>query len=271
MELKSCSSCKRTIGRTVCLFPILFLLGLSLLLFTNSDAGPLSHESLEIQQAMNYLKSKQLDDGGFGPGGINEWVMMAIAAAGQDPRYWRKDGKTPMDYLRSQNLTSTPSDWIRMVLTLVSIGENPRNWQGLDLVEKIESNYRNDQFGDELSVRDDFWATLALIAAGESHSSYVAASVRFILEHQNPDGSWGASTTGIEIGPDNTATAVISLMAAGYPKDSEAIKKAIHYLNTIQNPDGGFSYLFVPSNAATDSLVMQACSAYSKDSVSEKM
>ncbi|AFM23516.1 DUF4430 domain-containing protein [Desulfomonile tiedjei] len=251
-------------------FVVLIVIIISLTSFA-SFGKALDAGSPEIIAALNYFKSAQLDDGGFGPGGLTEWVMMAIAAAGQDPRYWRKNGKTPMDYLRKRNLTNTPSDWIRMVLVLVSVGENPRNWQGTDLVEKIKSNYRNDQFGDELSLRDDFWATIALIAAEESDSPYVAASVRFILEHQNPDGSWGASTTGIEIGPDNTATAVISLLAAGHPKDSAAIKRAIHYLKTIQNSDGGFPYLFVPSNAATDSLVMQACSAYSTDILSEKM
>jgi hypothetical protein len=170
-----------------------------------------------------------------------------------------------MDYLRKQKVTNNPYDWIRMVLVLVAIGENPREWQDVDLVEKIKSNYKNDQFGDILSVRDDFWAIIALNAAGEVKSSHVSNSVRFILDHQNPDGSWGTSTTGIEIGPDNTAAAIISLLGAGEPRDSAAIKKAIHYLNTVQNPDGGFPYLFVPSNAATDSIVMQSLSAYSED------
>lgn len=227
--------------------------------------APLDGGSREIVAALNYLKSSQQDDGGFGSGGKTEWVMMAIAAAGQDPRRWYRDGKTPMDYLRTLKMTDNLWDWIRMVLVLTAVGENPREWQGTNFVEKIKAHYQNGQFGDILSLRDDFWAVIALAAAGEAESSQVADSVRFILKHQNQDGSWGASTTGIEIGADNTATAIIALLAAGQPPDSPAIIKGKSYLRSIQSPDGGFPYLFVPSNAATDAFVIQALSAAAED------
>ena len=109
------------------------------------------------------------------------------------------------------------------------------------------------QFGDPLSLRDDYWAALALISAGQRESKHIKESVRFILKHQNRDGSSGASMTGIEICPDNTAAAILVLMAAGQKADSKAITRGLHYPRKAQNQDGGFSYLFVPSNAATDS------------------
>lgn len=236
-----------------------------------ADASPLDPGSPEIAAALNYFRSSQQDDGGFGPGGQTEWVMMAIAAAGQDPRRWHRNGRTPMDYLRSQRVTENISDWVRMTLVLVAVGENPRTWEGIDLVEKIKSNYKQGQFGDKLSLRDDFWAVIALVAAGEAKSSQVAQSVRFIVEHQRGDGSWGASTTGIEVGPDNTATALIALIAARQPRESDAVQRGLAYLRTMQNADGGFPYLFVPSNAASDALVMQAFRAVSEDPVSVKI
>ncbi len=221
--------------------------------------------SPQIKAALNYFKSNQQDNGGFGDGGKTEWVMMAIAATGQDPRAWQRHGKTPMDYLRRQKVTTNPYDWIRMVLVLAAVGENPRSWEGTDFISKIKALYHQKQFGDPLSLRDDFWAIMALAAAGETQGPNVADSVDFILKHQNEDGSWGSSTTGIEIGADNTAAAILALLAAGHRADSIPILKAKSYLRSVQDPDGGFPYLFVSSNAATDALVIQAFNSSSDD------
>jgi prenyltransferase beta subunit len=245
----------------------LFLIAIIAILISPlcGHGSPLDAGSREIVAALNYFKSNQQDDGGFGPGGKTEWVMMAIASAGQDPRRWYRNGRTPIDYLRTLKITDNPWDWIRMVLVLTALGENPREWQGTNFVGKIKAHYQNGQFGDILSLRDDFWAVIALAAAGEAESSLVADSVRFILKHQNEDGSWGASTTGIEIGADNTATAIIALLAAGKAPDCPAIIRGKSYLGSIQSSDGGFPYLFVPSNAATDAFVIQALSTASEN------
>lgn len=228
-------------------------------------AKPLDAGSPEITAALNYFKSAQLDDGGFGPGGITEWVVMAIAAAGQDPREWRKNGRSPLDYWREKPVTANPYEWIRMTLVLSAMGEDPRRFDRNDYVQKMKGNYEAGQFGDPLSLRDDYWAVLALVAAGERTSKEVRGSVRFILKHQNPDGSWGASTTGIETCADNTAAAIIALIAAGQDARSKAIVKAFEYLKKSQQSDGGFSYLFMPSNAASDCWAISALWAATKD------
>ncbi len=221
--------------------------------------------SNEIRAALNYLKSSQQDDGGFGSGGITEWVVMAIAAAGQDPREWKKNGRSVLDYLKKQVVTDNPYDWIRMTLALSSIGENPRRFNQQDYVQKIKNNYRAGQFGDPLSLRDDYWAVLALTGAGEAASKEVRGSVRFILKHQNADGSWSASTTGIESCADNTAAALIALISAGQDTRSKAILRALEYLKKSQQSDGGFPYLFMPSNAASDCWAILALWAAGED------
>jgi hypothetical protein len=243
-----------------------FLLVILFLLQETPGYGvPLDNGSKEIKQALNYLKSCQLDDGGFGPGGITEWVVMAIAAAGQDPREWRQNGRTLLDYLKKQAVTDNPYDWIRMALALTAIGEDPRGFNEQDYVTRIKNHFNGGQIGDPLSLRDDYWAVLALTAAGEGGSKEVRDSVRFILEHQNTDGSWSASTTGIETCADNTAAAIIALISAGQDKGSEAIIKALEYLKRSQQSDGGFSYLFMPSNAASDCWAIMAVWAAGRD------
>lgn len=228
-------------------------------------AAPLSPDSLPIKKAMSYFKANQKDDGGFGPGGVTEWVMMAISAAGQDPRGWYKNGNTPIDYLRNQTPTQNPYDWIRMILALISVGENPKDFYGINYIQKIKHHYQGDQFGDPLSLRDDYWVVLALVSAGEKYSRHAQDSARFILSHQNQDGSWSASTTGVEACADNTAIAMVALISAGHRQSSEAIMKGLTYLRKVQTPDGGFSYLFMPSNAASDSWVIQALCAVGED------
>lgn len=241
------------------------LLGLHLLLRHPLHAAPLSPDTQVIKKAMNYFKASQKEDGGFGDGGITEWVMMAISATGQDPRGWYRNGNTPMSYLGKLPLTQNPYDWIRMTLALASVGENARNFHGINFLQKIKELYREGQFGDPLSLRDDYWAILALVAGGEERSREVRDSAQFIRNHQNPDGSWSASTTGIEICADNTAIAMVALIATGLPRDAEVIERGVVYLKTVQRPDGGFSYLFMPSNAASDAWVLQALYAAARD------
>lgn len=212
--------------------------------------------SPEIRRAMEYLKTCQRPDGGFGLGGATEWVIMAVAAAGQDPRKWYRCGRTPMDYLQTLQPSDNPYDWIRMALALRSVNENPGKLN--DCITKIERHYKQGQFGDSLSLRDDYWALLALASAGKAGSEQAQKSARFILQHQNADGSWSASTTGVETCADNTAIAIVALVAAGYDKETKAIRNGLAYLKSVQQHDGGFSYLFVPSNAASDAWVIQA-------------
>ncbi|MDD5205221.1 MAG: DUF4430 domain-containing protein [Desulfobacterales bacterium] len=254
-------------GVPVCPGFSLLLVGLTLLLFVPSfaEAEPLAPDSPIIREALSYFKASQKEDGGFGEGGATEWVVMAIASAGQDPRNWHREGNTPLDYLRRAVVTQNPYYWIRMVLALTSMGENPRDFAGTDFIRMIKDRYREGQFEDPLSLRDDYWAVLALSSAREESSPEVQGSAAFILRSQNPDGSWGASTTGIESCADNTAVAICALLASGIQPNAEPIRRGISYLRTAQSEDGGFPYLFMPSNCASDSWAMQALWASGRD------
>lgn len=230
-----------------------------------ADAVALSPGSPIIKKALGYIRSCQHEDGGFGSGGITEWVIVALAAADQDPREWKKNGKSPLDYLENQEPPEDLSSAIRVTLALTAAQVDPRNFRGINYVERIRQYYRNGQFGDPLSLRDDYWAILALASAGEQRVEDVAKSAKFVLDNQNNDGSWSASITGIEACVDNTAAAILALRAAGKEASSEAILKGLDYLRNNQNHDGGFGYLFMPSNAASDAWALQAYLAAGKD------
>jgi len=229
------------------------------------DVFPLSPTSSAITKSLSFLKQCQNDDGGFGQGGITEWVIIALGAAGQDPGTWKKNGHTPLDYLAKHFRPTTIWDYTRAVLALSFAGLDPRDFCGMDCIRKVKDQFSHGQMGDPLSLRDDYWGIIALAAAGESESIEVISSAAYIKRHQKEDGSWGATITDIEICADNTAIALIALQAAGENRESPVIQRGLAYLKQMQQHDGGFPYLFVPSNAATDAWVIQALAAAEKD------
>jgi len=71
--------------------------------------GEKADQSHAVQKALEYIKSCQVDDGGFCSGwtgrksniSSSSWAVMAIRAAGQDPNSidWSVNGKTGIDYI----------------------------------------------------------------------------------------------------------------------------------------------------------------------------
>ncbi len=224
---------------------------------------PLSRDDERIRRALGYLRSLQRDSGGFANPGEEEsiaktsWAIMAIVAAGEDPRSWVKNGKSPLDYIEENLAAELPkmgtADFARTILALVAAGEDPRSFAGVDLVEKLKERMKESgQIGD--FVYTTIWGITALTAVGEN----VSKSVEWLKTQQNDDGGF-AWVSGERSDFDDTAAAIQALIAAGEPRDSETIKRALEYLKTGQNDDGGMRYFgSSASNAASDAWTIQA-------------
>ncbi len=224
---------------------------------------PLNATDERIVRALNYLKTLQKDDGGFGNPNENSsfsatcWAVMALVSAGIDPHGWKKNGKSPIDYLRDHIVEEYPkmgtADLARTILALVYSGENPWNFSGIDLVSALKDRTKKDgQIGDYIYTT--IWGIIALKACGKN----VSKSVEWLASHQNPDGGF-AWAVGEKSDYDDTAAAIQALIAGGIPRDSEVIKKALEFLKTGQNEDGGMRYFGnSASNSASDSWTIQA-------------
>lgn len=223
---------------------------------------PLGCDDERVAKAYEYLRSLQRDSGGFANPGEEEsvaktaWAVMAISIC-HDPHSWKKNGKSPIDYIREKLTGELPkmgtADYARTILALVAAGEDPRSFSGFDLVSKLKERVKDDgQIGD--FVYTTIWGIIALSAVGEN----VSKSVEWLKAQQNEDGgfSWNV---GSESDYDDTAAAIQALIAAGESRDSDAIKRAVEYLRGGQNEDGGMRYFgSSASNAASDSWTIQA-------------
>lgn len=211
-----------------------------------------------IDNALAWLRSEQQPDGGFGTGfsegsdlGATCDVVLAIAAAGEDPSQWTSNaGNSPLDYLYSQVAAGEPDAMslaAKITLVLQATGQDPADFAGRDLIHELNSSYdeQTGSFGG--NVFDQALVMLALDTAGQEIPE--AAAV-FLLELQTEDGAWALfGSTDEGAGDTNTTALVIqTLLAVGYSDD---IDEAIAYLQRVQNDDGGFPYQ-VPSEYGTD-------------------
>jgi len=237
---------------------VIFTLLLSCLLITPvvaADQYPYSPDDSEVADALDYLRGQQAADGSIGDFATSAWVVMAIASAGEDPNSWRAGtNPTIVDYLAANaGSASSTNDYSRMILAIAASGEDPADFGGQNFLSLLEAAYDGTQIGDASLLNDDYWGVMALVSAGvdTTSSSAIQDSVSFILSNQNTDGgwSWGA---GQDSDADDTAAAIMALIATGQSPSSTPIADALVYLKSIQMPNGGFES-WGSTNSATDS------------------
>ncbi len=206
--------------------------------------APLTYQAQgDTSSALAYLKTKT----------PNSWITMALATAGETPN---------VDYLKTFSGTKA-TDYEAPILALSAASKDPRTFPNENFVTKLESFYSDNQIGDTSIINDDIFGILALISAGESaDSAIIQGSKNFVLNNQNSDGSWSFAV-GASGDTNMTSMAIMALSEVGVPKTDPKISKALDYLKSAQNPDGGFPYdpkssFSTSSDASSDSWVISA-------------
>ncbi len=225
--------------------------------------------------AVAWLQAQQNADGGFGDPestvGTTADVMLAVSATGADPLAWSQDGNTPYTYLAAHAASIVGvGDMGKVILALIAAGKNPRQLDGVDLIQRLEATLGGDgAYGDSGMVNDQAYAMLALASARRPIPN---AAANYLLERQIEDGTWSWNgDTSAGAGDNNTAAfAVLALLAAGVPADHPQVEKTFEHYRGQQNADGGFPYIS-PSPYGTDSdsnstaVVMWAIAATGED------
>jgi prenyltransferase beta subunit len=215
--------------------------------------------AVDTQAALDYLKTQQNTDGGFGSGfgpestaGSTADAVHAIVAAGGDPAAFDQDGNSPLSYLAEQAATvDNAGDLAKVILAVVATGENPRAFGGVDSVARLEGMAGSD--GLLMTANDTFFShILAVLALASVERPLPDGAVAAIVDAQQESGAWAwDGSAGTDADTNTTAFAVQALVAAGEAADSEAVSKALDYYRSIQNADGGWPYQN-PSSFGTD-------------------
>lgn len=195
-----------------------------------------------VQSAVAYVRSQQAPDGtfaGFGAGSTAD-AIFALAAANVNVAEVRNSGASAVEGLATlaPEAAKQPGVAAKFVIAALVAGQNPRALGGNDLVAAVQSgfNQATRQYGADVTAHA--LALIALTAAGEAIQ---AGAVAQLEKLQLPDGGWsfdGTAATGSDT--NTTALAIQALTAASGTPDVRA--KALAYLRTQQNTDGGFPF-----------------------------
>jgi hypothetical protein len=209
---------------------------------------PYQPNDIEIVKALEYLKNRQVEDGGISGVTVTAWAAMAISASEQSFNDWGN----LIDYLEKKSKVLDPdkaTDWERHALAIIACNKNPNNFSGINFIEKIISFYDGIQFDEESIMYDDYFGIISLISSGfKTIDSIVQNTKSYIIGKQDENGGWGDA--------DSTAAAIMALISAGEENDSKVITDALSHLKTLQTNNGGFRSWSETNTASTAWAVM---------------
>jgi prenyltransferase beta subunit len=221
---------------------------------TEAGAGVASSSSgakaqRTVDRALDYLRAHQNRDGGFSArpgassGQLTAWSILAIAAAGQDPRSWTSaTGASPVECLaNTSGEWKDATDYARAALAATAGGADPHSFGGVDVIARLQAGLadhgeRGSSYGPFINTH--IWSVLALRGAGEQPA---AGSVTWLLSQQNDDGGWGWAPQ-VASDSNDTAAALEALAACGQSMSSKPVRSALDYLATCRAAGGGFAY-----------------------------
>lgn len=200
-----------------------------------------------FDEVAEYLKKNVAEPKVGSVGG--EWAVMGLARSGTDVEsgYFENYCRLAENYVKSKNGVlhdKKYTEYSRVIIALTSVGKDPQNVAGYNLLEPLADYNKTVRQGINGSV----WALIALDCGGyeipQNSNAAVCATremyVNHILENQASDGGW--ALYGDVADADVTAMVLQALCA--YTDDEKvraATEKAVLRISEIQNENGGFS------------------------------
>lgn len=249
---------------------------LFMLLLSSLSAAAYQNSSPADSAANWLITTHQNDDGGYtsfsaganqGPSDVGGTVdaLIALASAGADTTeslaYLQSDPDALTTYAAQHGGAAG-----KLVLALTAAGADPRDVGGTDAVISLTGHLSATGSYDASTAFDQSLALLALAAVEEP---IPAEAITWLVDLQATEGetagSWddGFGTVG---NPDNTAMAIMALLASGMTADESPIAAAREFLAQSQLPTGGWAYgPGLPESANSTALVIQVLRALGED------
>jgi len=203
--------------------------------------------------AATWLRSQQNSDGGFpsSPEGsssvtMTTRAMFALAATGTNPLDV-KTNATPYGFLvNNRSEIKDANDIALTILALKTVGQDPKDFKGRNLIEALRKRRGNGSFGNDVNVAS--FAVLAFRSAGATKDAQY--SIKWLNSAQNENGGWGISSSA-KPDADSTGTALMAVTG------NKVRNRAIAYLKKVQVGSGGFTTVGGVANSQSTGLVVQ--------------
>ena len=221
--------------------------------------------------ALAYLAGQQAANGSIAASaGPTEDFILGAAAAGYDPNALTScGGTTAYAYLATKvaTETATAGGTGKLILAVLAGKQDPTAF-GENLVTHLGTllNATTGAYGDGST----FGQSLAILALKGAGQAIPAAAVTELKGIQDTDGSWNylAAANATAGDSNSTAIAIEALVAAGVPAADASMTKALAFLHTQQNSDGGFTYMAPgSSDPDSDAVVIQALVALGENPI----
>ncbi len=194
-----------------------------------------------IRSAAAWLTLRQTE-GGFAPAGTAAEAdftldaLFALTATAPPLDGWAGGHRAAiLDFLAVYAPRSTATALGRLILGVVALGGDPRRFNGVDLLRRLDAFYTPATGAYGATAPDQAWALLALAAV---HRTPPRLALDHLVSLQAPSGGWSDRPTS---DPD-TVTTALAVQALGTAGGYEpARQRGRGYLLQRLQPDGGLS------------------------------
>ncbi len=201
----------------------------------------------DIDSAINRASEYMLSKGVF-----SEWEAIGLAQAGKEvPEAYHSEFDNNVQRqvvvaLESGRIKIT--DIERLAMAAVAIGKDPRDIDGLNLIELIYNSPERRGGFETMTFQGNNGPIFALIAL-DTKGFEVPSDAKWkrqqliieLLNNQNEDGSWHLNSSFDSPSIDITAMALIGLSPYNdQPEVRDSIDSAVHWLQQVQTENGGF-------------------------------
>ena len=187
----------------------------------------------DVAKAVGYLKNVQDNNGSFGGADLySDWAAIAYGAT--DISDSSRD-KLIFYFNSHSTLSLLLTDNERRAMALLSLGQNPYSFNGVNYIKAIADAFDGAQFGYPSFVNDDIFALIPLQNAGyKADDEIIVKGIDFIISKQKSDGSWNESV-------DLTGASIETLSSFGQNEQVKTVlTKAKNFLKQNQKDDGGW-------------------------------
>ncbi|MGQ9517369.1 MAG: prenyltransferase/squalene oxidase repeat-containing protein [Anaerolineae bacterium] len=231
------------------------------------------HARLSARRAVEWLRTQQAADGGFGAANSTASAVYVIARAGQDPDSpaWTRNGISALRALELAlpSYVQGPGNRVaeagKAAIAAVAAGRSARSFGGFDLVHIIQGDYNplSGRYYETWLYRHNL-AVLGLVAAGDPVPE---GARQTLLGDQHTSGGWGWAFGSRNPDVDSTGFTMYTLVAVGEPADSPALARAAVFLRDIQFSDGSFPAISTNTtgNSNSTALALQGLLAAGMD------